>query len=77
MGVHTFEGVILQRSARALMFQSHYWEGGVWFPNSQVEVLPDGDMSVVVHVNDWLASKRGILEFTPYSVHDIERIAAT
>ena len=77
MSYHTVEGRILYRSARAMAFQSNYWEGPLWFPNSQCEVTPDGDDGVVIKVKDWLASKRGILEFTHYAMHDIERIANT
>ena len=77
MAVSTFEGMILHRSARALAFQSHYWEGWLWFPNSQVEVIPDGDYGVVIHVQEWLIKKRGILEFTHYVLEDIEKTANT
>lgn len=74
---HTFEGFIHVFTGRAMLFQSHYWDGPVWFPTSQTEIEPDGDMFVVIRVKDWLPRKRGILEFTHYGEHDIERIAAT
>lgn len=71
----TFEGIILNRTTRAIMFQSHYWGAGMWFPSSQTEVLEDEGMSVVVRVKDWLCSKKGLLEFTSYSEAEIKVLA--
>lgn len=62
----TFEGVVLVRSAKALLFRGWYWEGALWLPVSQIEVVPDGEMAVVVKVKDWLARKRDIQELEHY-----------
>lgn len=77
MAVDVFEGSILGSTSKAVEFQSVYWEGGVWFPKSQVEIEEDGDMTIVLKVKDWLTRKRGILEFTHYGQKEIEEIART
>lgn len=77
MGVATFEGHILRNTGKAVEFQSVYWEGGIWFPTSQVQIEEDGDMAVIIRVNDWLVKKRNILEFTHYGEKEIEEIART
>ncbi len=64
-------------TARAVRFQSFYWDAPVFFPKSQVEITPDGDMSVVLKVKDWLTAKRGLLEFTSYSEEEIQKMAET
>ena len=73
----TFEGMILARTARAVLFQSNYWDAPLWFPVSQANIVPDGDMSVVIHVKEWLTTKRGLLEFTAYSENEIKGFAGT
>lgn len=77
MTASTFEGTIHVITSKALLFQCHYWEGPVWFPRSQTAIRPDGDEWVIIEVQDWLTKKRGILEFTSYNLHDIERIMNT
>lgn len=78
MAVTTFEGTIEIVTGAALRFRGVYWEGALWFPTSQVEVLPDNDDTghVVLKVKDWLAKKRGLLEFTHYGVEEIEAMNA-
>lgn len=71
----TFEGVILQRTARGILFQGHFWEAPLWFPSSQTTDTPDGDFGCVFWVKDWLADKRGIYEFTYYSEEQIKLMA--
>ena len=77
MTVATFEGYVIARSSKAVMFQSVYWDGGIWFPNSQITLEEDGDISLILCVNDWLTKKRDILEFTHYGSKEIEDIAKT
>lgn len=74
---HTFEGLTLFYSQRSVLFQCHYWDGPLWFPLSQTEIIEDGDDSHVLRLSDWLAKKRGILEFTHYSTEEIDRINNT
>ena len=73
-GVHTFEGTIELVTGAAIRFQGVYWEGALWFPLSQIEIVPDNDDTgaVVIHVKDWLARKRQLLEFTHYGAEEIE-----
>jgi hypothetical protein len=73
----TFEGVALIQTARAMLFQSHYWEAPLWFPMSQIEthVTYDEPLETVIKVKTWLCKKRGIHEFTNYSEEDIRRIS--
>ena len=81
-GHHTFEGVILFRTGAAIRFNGHYWgedaSCALWFPISQVTIEPDNEDtgSVVLHVKDWLAKKRQLLEFTHYSAEEIEAMDA-
>ena len=70
-GVHTFEGHITNHSAAAIAFHGHYWGGPMWFPRSQVELVADGG-GYVLRVRDWLANKRGLLEFTEYTSEQVE-----
>ena len=67
----TFEGNIIQRSAKAVCFWCHYWWAPLWLPLSQVKVEDDGD-SHVIHLRDWLAEKRGVKEFTEYTAEELE-----
>jgi len=67
----TFEGRITKGSPAAVCFQGQYWEGGVWFPRSQVEIEDDED-GVVLKLKDWLAKKNGLLEFTRYGTAELE-----
>lgn len=73
MTVTTFEGTIELITPAALRFQGVYWEGALWFPLSQVEIVPDNDDTghVILYVRDWLAKKRGLLEFTHYGQEEI------
>ena len=79
MSVHTFEGRILFYTGAAVRFQGNYWEGPLFFPLSQVEIVPDSEDwpdVVVIHVKDWLANKRKILEFTHYGAQEIAQMDA-
>jgi hypothetical protein len=71
----TFEGVIHFTSARAILFQSHYWEGPIWLPLSQIEMYPDYDSAfeVVVKVSSWICGKNELEEFTYYSEEDVKK----
>jgi hypothetical protein len=71
MGWTTFEGRITKSSGSAVCFQSQYWEGEVWFPRSQT-IIEDDEDGVVLKVNDWLAKKRDMLEFTHYGMAELE-----
>lgn len=71
----TFEGIITVRTAKAFMFQSYYWAGPLWFPNSQSIVEPDGEDTHVIKVKDWLCKKNDLQEFTAYDEAAIERMS--
>lgn len=73
----TFEGIVIQRTARGVLFQSHFWDAPLWFPSSQMEIEPDGDLWVVARVKDWLITKKGMLEFTYYTEDAIKAFAGT
>lgn len=70
----TFEGRIELMTGAAMRFQGVYWDGALWFPLSQVEIVPDNDDTghVILKVKDWLAKKRGLLEFTHYCQTEID-----
>lgn len=67
----TFEGVIEQRTSKAVLFWGHFWHAPLWLPTSQISVRPDG-YGVVVTVRSWLAHKNRLVEFTEYTEADIE-----
>lgn len=71
----TFEGVVHVMSARALLFQSHYWEAPMWLPLSQVEIIEDFDcpLETVVKVSAWLCGKNDLKEFSHYTTEDMEK----
>jgi len=69
-----FEGTVETHSPKAVLFWCWYWESPMWFPISQVKLTPDGEMSYVIDVREWLTDKNGILEFTPYTAQQIEAI---
>lgn len=74
MSVHVFEGNVQFFTGAAVRFQGVYWEGPLFFPLSQVEIIPDSEddpTQVVIHVKDWLANKRKLLEFTHYNAEEI------
>ena len=76
-GYHTFEGYIEIVTGAAIRFKGVYWgddaSPGLWFPLSQVDIIPDNDDTgaVVMRVKDWLAKKRGLFEFTAYTNDEI------
>jgi len=72
MSYHTFEGTVHFYTSSALLFQSHYWEGALWFPRSQSLVFPDGDYNQVIKIKSWLCDKNDIQEFTSYDATEIE-----
>lgn len=70
----TFEGRILMWTNSAILFEGVYWEGCMWLPKSQV-IIEHEDMlsdAKVVKLKDWLANKKGLLEFTHYSAEELE-----
>lgn len=69
----TFEGVIHAASAKAILFQCHFWWAPMWLPRSQIEVVedPDGEERIV-RVSDWLSRQDRLEEFTELTVEDIE-----
>lgn len=75
-GRSTFEGFILVRTPKAILFNGHFWEGPLWFPTSQIDIVSGIDcLESVIHVKSWLCQKRGIHEFTHYSEEEITRIS--
>lgn len=73
-----FEGTIHAQTKAGLLFQGNYWDGPLWLPKSQVEVIYDDDAwEVVVFVKEWLARKRSLFEFTYYTEQEIEEISKT
>lgn len=76
--VSTFEGNILRRTQRGVLFIGNYWEAPLWFPISQMAIDQDIDsLESVVKIKSWLCRKRGINEFTHYSEEEIQKIAET
>jgi hypothetical protein len=73
MGVDTFEGYEIARSPKAILFQSHYWDGALWVPVSQAEIEREEGGSLVIRIKDWLTKKRGIAEFTHYTEEEIRK----
>ena len=71
-----FEGVILGSSAKAVFFQSHYWDEGTWLPLSQVTIEPDGDFFHVVKVKGWLVEKKELEEFCHFGAEHMEKLNA-
>lgn len=70
--MNKFEGYVLVMTARAILFQGHFWGAALWLPLSQIEVEDDLDSTeYVVTVKDWLCKKKRLLEFTPYSEEEI------
>ena len=71
----TFEGHIHFMTARAVRFQSHYWEGPLWFPMSQVSLHrdPDAPFEVVLVAKPWIAKVKDVFEFTHYTQEEIEQ----
>lgn len=63
---HTFEGTILTRSAKALLFWGHFWHAPMWIPMSQSTVEEDDD-SHVITISGWLSKKNDLVEFTEYT----------
>lgn len=72
----TFEGVTHVQTARAILFQSHYWEAPMWLPISQIQIerTHDEPLETVVKVKSWLCSKRGFHEFSYYTKEEIEKM---
>lgn len=67
---HHFTGYLHGHTARALLFQSHYWHAPRWLPRSQCLLEADVDCSEVsVRVSDWLCDKNGIHEFREIEDH--------
>ena len=67
----TFEGYVIQRTAKAFLFWGHFWHAPLWFPASQAELEPDGG-SYVMKLREWLAKQDNLEEFTEYTETDIE-----
>lgn len=73
--ITTFEGYILRRTQKGLLFHGNYWEAPLWFPMSQTVIEEDPDaMEHVVKVRSWLCRKKGLNEFCFYSEKEIEQI---
>jgi hypothetical protein len=68
-----FEGQIEVQTPKAIRFQGNYWDAAIWLPLSQVTITPDED-SHVIKVRDWLAEKKGLLEFTHFSEQALEEM---
>ena len=72
--MYIFEGYILLVTAKAIMFQSYYWEGPIWLPMSQISIFEDGDTTYVIKVRAWLCEKNDVPEFTYLDEEAIEKI---
>lgn len=70
-----FEGFIRRNTFKAIEFESYYWDGTLWLPKSQIEIIRDVDAAfeVVVFVKPWLMKKRNLLEFTYYTAPEMEK----
>ena len=74
--MNTFEGYIHMATARAVLFQSHFWGAPLWLPMSQIEINHDYDgMEKVVKVAGWLCRKKQLLEFTPYTEDEVRAMS--
>ena len=73
---HTFEGQVVFFSQKSVLFQGYFWDGPLWFPLSQTSLIEDDD-SHVLRCSDWLAKKRGLLEFTHYGPEAIAKFNET
>lgn len=72
----TFEGYVVYRTGKAILFNGHYWDGALWFPLSQINVVEDPEsIEWVISVADWLCNKKGLLEFSHYSEEEIENMS--
>jgi hypothetical protein len=76
----TFEGMVVQGTGAAVLFQGQYWGGPLWFPRSQVIIEEDHaedypDNCVVIKVKSWLTNKNGLHEFTNYSTAELEAMS--
>lgn len=59
----SFLGVILIKTHKAILFQSHYWHVPSWLPLSQCDVITSLDTEEVeVRVKSWLPRKSGYSE---------------
>ena len=68
----TFEGVVLASSTKAVLFHGVYWDGALWLPRSQIEVIEDDD-SYIIEVSGWLAGKNNLFEFEHYNEEAIAK----
>lgn len=61
---HQFEGYVHFSTARAILFQSHYWEHAHWFPRSQIEIVPTtDDEETVIIASAWISRMKNVREF--------------
>jgi hypothetical protein len=74
---YTFEGVVHADTPKAIFFQSHYWEEGMWLPKSQLKIEADGDFFHLVKVRNWLMKKNNMFEFHFYPLEFMEAVNAS
>lgn len=61
---HEFLGGVVFRTAKAVLFQDHFWEGPEWMPLSQIQLVQDaGVAEYSVKASQWICTAKGIREF--------------
>lgn len=69
----TFEGIVHAVSAKAVLFQCHFWWAPMWLPRSQIEVIEDPEGNErIVRVSDWLARQDRLEEFTELTLEEVQ-----
>jgi hypothetical protein len=59
-----FIGYVEVETAKALLFQDHFWHEPDWMPKSQVEVMRDIESNeVVLEASNWICKQKGASEF--------------
>lgn len=59
-----FIGYIHFETARAFLFQDHFWHSPDWMPKSQVTIRrTDETAEVSVEASNWISEQKGLKEF--------------
>ena len=58
----TFNGTIEAETAKAILFQDHYWDCPTWLPKSQCTITNHGNGEVTVVASDWICQQKGLRE---------------
>ncbi len=59
-----FLGYIVAGTARAILFQDHFWHEPDWMPRSQIHITDDFDSNEVhIKASPWICQQKNIHEF--------------